>query len=173
MKRDKILSMQEMETVNKNIKCILEQLNRIILGKAETHKMLLAGILSQGHILLEGVPGIGKTTLIKGLSEILKLDFKRAQFTPDLMPSDILGTHILQQTETGNREMVFKAGPVFTNILLADEINRATPKTQAALLEVMQEKTVSMMGETKKLPDPFFVIATQNPIELEGTYPLP
>jgi MoxR-like ATPase len=123
-------------------------------------------------VLLEGLPGLGKTELVKALSRLLSLDFRRIQFTPDLLPTDITGSHILQERE-GRKDFVFHAGPVFTNILLADEINRASPKTQAALLEAMQEHRVTTFGETRVLPDPFFVLATQNPIELEGTYPLP
>jgi MoxR-like ATPase len=122
--------------------------------------------------LLEGVPGVGKTALVKALGQLLNLDFKRVQFTPDLMPSDILGTHILQEGDAG-REMIFRPGPIFTHILLADEINRASPKTQSALLEAMQERCVTLLGTTRELPEPFFVLASQNPIELEGTYPLP
>ncbi len=152
---------------------ILAQLDRMLLGRSELHRMVLVGILSRGHILLEGVPGVGKTAMIKALGQILGLEFKRVQFTPDLMPSDILGAHILRQTADGRREMTFQPGPVFTNILLADEINRASPKTQSALLEAMQERCVTLLGETRELPDPFFVLASQNPIELEGTYPLP
>ncbi|MHC4146902.1 MAG: AAA family ATPase, partial [Planctomycetota bacterium] len=137
------------------------------------HCMVLVGILSRGHILLEGVPGVGKTALVKALGQLMNLEFNRVQFTPDLMPGDILGTHILQEKESGKREMTFEAGPVFSNILLADEINRASPKTQSALLEAMQERSVTLLGQTRSLPDPFFVLASQNPIELEGTYPLP
>jgi len=151
----------------------LEQLGRILLGQTDLHRMVLVGILSRGHILLEGVPGVGKTALVKALGAILNLPFGRVQFTPDLMPADIVGTHILQQTAAGEREMVFRKGPVFTNILLADEINRASPKTQSALLEAMQEGAVTLLGNTRPLPEPFFVLASQNPIELEGTYPLP
>ncbi|MGH8700954.1 MAG: AAA family ATPase, partial [Burkholderiales bacterium] len=134
---------------------------------------MLAGILSRGHILLEGLPGVGKTALVKALGDLLLLQFKRVQFTPDLMPSDILGSHILQETAEGRRAMEFHPGPIFTNLLLADEINRASPKTQSALLEAMQERSVTLLGATRALPDPFFVLASQNPIELEGTYPLP
>ena len=152
---------------------ILAELDRILLGHADLHRLVLTGILSRGNILLEGVPGIGKTALVKALSQIFKLEFNRVQFTPDLMPGDILGMHILQENDEGMREMVFHEGPVFTNLLLADEINRATPKTQSALLEAMQERAVTLMGSTRKLPSPFFVLASQNPIELEGTYPLP
>ncbi|MEM7263667.1 MAG: AAA family ATPase [Planctomycetota bacterium] len=153
---------------------VLRQLDRILLGRSELHRMVLVGILSRGHILLEGLPGVGKTALIKALGQLLRLEFQRVQFTPDLMPSDILGSHLLQEEEGGRgREMVFQPGPIFTNILLADEINRASPKTQSALLEAMQERSVTLMGQTRELPKPFFVLASQNPIELEGTYPLP
>ena len=152
---------------------VMAELDKILLGHAELHRMVLVGILSQGHILLEGVPGVGKTALVKALGELLNLEFNRVQFTPDLMPGDILGTHILQETPEGKREMTFQPGPVFTNILLADEINRASPKTQSAMLEAMQERCVTLLGSTRALPEPFFVLASQNPIELEGTYPLP
>src|SRR3954469_698779 len=151
---------------------LLDQLDAMLLGRPELHRLLLAAILARGHLLLEGVPGVGKTALVKALGELMHLDFKRVQFTPDLMPSDVLGTHILQETPTG-REMTFRPGPVFTHLLLADEINRASPKTQSALLEAMQERCVTLLGTTRELPDPFFVLASQNPIELEGTYPLP
>jgi MoxR-like ATPase len=152
---------------------ILSQLDRILLGRSALHRLMLAGILSRGHLLLEGLPGVGKTALVKALGELLNLQFNRVQFTPDLMPSDILGTHILQENADGKRSMEFHPGPIFTNLLLADEINRASPKTQSALLEAMQERAVTLLGATRPLPDPFFVLASQNPIELEGTYPLP
>lgn len=152
---------------------ILGELDRLLLGRSGFHRLVLVGILSRGHILIEGVPGVGKTALVKALGDILQLQFKRVQFTPDLMPSDILGSHILQDSVAGERQMVFQPGPVFTQILLADEINRASPKTQSALLEAMQEGAVTLLGTTRPLPQPFFVIASQNPIELEGTYPLP
>ena len=152
---------------------ILAELDRILLGRTELHRMVVIGILARGHILLEGVPGLGKTMLAKALGDILGLDLKRVQFTPDLMPGDILGTNILQESDDGQRRLQFQPGPVFTNILLADEINRASPKTQSALLEAMQERAVTMFGTTRPLPDPFFVMASQNPIEFEGTYPLP
>jgi MoxR-like ATPase len=151
----------------------LDQLDRMLLGRADLHRLVLAAILSRGHVLLEGVPGVGKTALVKALGQLLNLQFKRVQFTPDLMPGDILGTHILQESQDGKRDMTFRAGPIFTNILLADEINRASPKTQSALLEAMQERAVTLLGTTRPLPEPFFVLASQNPIELEGTYPLP
>jgi len=152
---------------------ILNELNKILLGKEELHTKVLAALISRGHILFEGLPGVGKTALVKAVGEILSLQFKRIQFTPDLMPSDILGTNILQERESGNREMIFNEGPVFTNILLADEINRASPKTQSALLEAMQEFNVTLLSVTRSLPSPFFVLASQNPIEMEGTYPIP
>ncbi len=152
---------------------VLEALDRVLLGREAFHRLVMTGILSRGHILLEGVPGVGKTALIKALGQILGLEFNRVQFTPDLMPGDILGGHILQETEGGRRQMSFQPGPVFTQILLADEINRASPKTQSALLEAMQERSVTLLGTARTLPEPFFVLASQNPIELEGTYPLP
>jgi len=164
---------EEIKPISARFEALLAELDRILLGRPELHKMVVIGILSRGHVLLEGVPGVGKTALIKTLGELLNLQFSRVQFTPDLMPGDILGTNILQETNSGQREMVFQPGPVFTNILLADEINRASPKTQSALLEAMQEHCVTLLGQTRPLPQPFFVLASQNPIELEGTYPLP
>lgn len=168
-----LLQPAELEPAVALVNQVLAQLDRILLGRPELHRLVLAGILSRGHILLEGLPGVGKTALVKTLSELLQLDFKRVQFTPDLMPSDIVGAHILQDQADGQRAMQFHPGPVFTNLLLADEINRASPKTQAALLEAMQERAVTLLGTTRPLPEPFFVLASQNPIELEGTYPLP
>ncbi len=168
-----LLSPEELAPAVDLTRRALAQMDEVLLGRSELHRMVLAGILSRGHILLEGLPGVGKTAMIKALGQILKLEFRRVQFTPDLMPSDILGTHILRDTPGGGREMTFQSGPVFTNILLADEINRASPKTQSALLEAMQESSVTLLGQTRMLPDPFFVLASQNPIELEGTYPLP
>lgn len=147
-------------------------LNQILFGQEELIDMVIIGLLSRGHVLLEGLPGLGKTQLVKGLSQALTLDFKRVQFTPDLLPGDITGNPILQEID-GRRQFVFQPGPLFANLLLADEINRASPKTQSALLEAMQESRVTVMGETHALPSPFLVLATQNPIELEGTYPLP
>jgi MoxR-like ATPase len=168
-----ILQPAELESAVSLINQALNQLDRILLGRSELHRLVFTGILSRGHILLEGLPGVGKTALVKTLGELLNLEFKRVQFTPDLMPSDIVGAHILQEQADGQRVMEFHPGPVFTNLLLADEINRASPKTQSALLEAMQERTVTLLGTTRRLPDPFFVLASQNPIELEGTYPLP
>ena len=145
-----------------------------IVGQADVVEQLLIGLLTGGHCLLEGVPGLGKTLLVRSLGEALELGFRRVQFTPDLMPSDILGTELLEEDHgTGKRHFRFQPGPIFTNLLLADELNRTPPKTQAALLEAMQEKTVSYGGVTHVLPKPFFVLATQNPLEQAGTYPLP
>lgn len=145
-----------------------------IVGQENVVEQLLISLLAGGHCLLEGVPGLGKTLLVRSLSQALELDFRRIQFTPDLMPSDILGTEILEEDHgTGKRYFKFQKGPVFTNLLLADELNRTPPKTQAALLEAMQEHTVSYGGTTYPLPEPFFVLATQNPLEQAGTYPLP
>ena len=147
---------------------------RVIIGQEEVVDLLVTCLLAGGHALVEGVPGLGKTLLVRTLGQALDLQFRRVQFTPDLMPSDILGTEILEEDHgTGHRHFKFQPGPVFTNLLLADELNRTPPKTQAALLEAMQEKTVSYAGVTHELPAPFFVLATQNPLEQAGTYPLP
>ena len=148
------------------------EIGREMVGQAEVVEHLLLAVIAGGNVLLEGVPGLGKTHLVRVLSRVLDLPFSRIQFTPDLMPADITGTNILVRTETGNA-FRFQEGPLFASIVLADEINRATPKTQAALLEAMQEHSVTVAGETRKLPEPYFVLATQNPIEQEGTYPLP
>lgn len=151
---------------------IEEEVGRVIVGQRDVVRKVLNAFFAGGHVLLEGAPGLGKTLLVKTLSNALGLDFKRIQFTPDLMPSDIVGTQVLTEG-VGERHFEFKRGPIFANIVLADEINRATPKTQSALLEAMEEQQVSVFGETYKLESPFFVLATQNPIEIEGTYPLP
>ncbi|MBI5760108.1 MAG: MoxR family ATPase [Planctomycetales bacterium] len=150
-----------------------EELHKVIIGQDAVIEQILAAIFTGGHCLLVGVPGLAKTLLVSTIARILDVQFKRIQFTPDLMPSDITGTTVLDETESGKREFRFVNGPVFTNILLADEINRTPPKTQAALLQAMQEHEVTIGQTTYPLPDPFFVIATQNPIEQEGTYPLP
>ena len=168
-----LLTPEEIAPVRTDLDRTLAALDAMLLGRPALHRLVLAGILARGHILLEGLPGLGKTALVKALSEILDLESKRVQFTPDLMPTDILGAHMLETAADGTRAMVFKPGPVFCNLLLADEINRASPKTQSAMLETMQERAVTLMGVTRPLPDPFFVLASQNPIELEGTYPLP
>ena len=149
------------------------ELGKVIVGQHETVEQLLAAIFTRGHVLLEGVPGLAKTLMVSTLANIMDVSFKRIQFTPDLMPSDITGTQVLEEDESGKRSFRFVEGPIFTNILLADEINRTPPKTQAALLEAMQERQVTVGNDTKQLPSPFFTIATQNPIEQEGTYPLP
>ena len=149
------------------------ELAKVIIGQTEVIEQLLAAIFTRGHCLLEGVPGLAKTLLVSTLADILDVSFKRIQFTPDLMPSDITGTQVLEEDEHGRRSFRFVEGPIFANVLLADEINRTPPKTQAALLEAMQERQVTVGRETYRLPDPFFTIATQNPIEQEGTYPLP
>jgi len=149
------------------------ELQKVIIGQDEVIEQLFAAIFTRGHCLLEGVPGLAKTLMVSTLSRILDVNFNRIQFTPDLMPSDIIGTNLLDEDESGRRSFRFEEGPVFTNILLADEINRTPPKTQAALLQAMQERQVSVGRTTYDLPEPFFTIATQNPIEQEGTYPLP
>lgn len=146
---------------------------KTIVGMQDTVRNTLTAIFAGGHVLLEGTPGLGKTLLVRSIAQTMGLRFKRIQFTSDLMPSDITGTQVLTETEEGRRQFVFKHGPIFANIVLADEINRAGPKTQSALLEAMEEQQVSVLGNTMALPQPFFVLATQNPIELEGTYPLP
>jgi MoxR-like ATPase len=148
------------------------EIGRVIVGQSDVVRGVLIGILAGGHVLLEGVPGLGKTMLIRTLGQVLNLKFSRIQFTPDLMPADIVGTEILIDQD-GQRTFKFQAGPVFANLVLADEINRATPKTQSALLEAMQEHSVTVAQETYQLEEPFFVMATQNPLEMEGTYPLP
>jgi len=151
-----------------------EAIAQVIVGQRDVVEQLLIGLLAGGHCLLEGVPGLGKTLLVRSLGQALALDFRRIQFTPDLMPSDIVGTEILEEDHgTGKRYFKFQQGPVFTNLLLADELNRTPPKTQSALLEAMQERTISYAGTTHVLPQPFFVLATQNPLEQAGTYPLP
>ncbi|MFN7182071.1 MAG: AAA family ATPase [Planctomycetota bacterium] len=154
------------------IENIYEQINNYFLGQSENLRYAICSILSGGHILIEGLPGLGKTLLAKLLSSAFNLEFSRIQFTPDLMPADITGTNILME-EDGRRTFQFQRGPIFTNFLLADEINRASPKTQSALLEAMQEGSVTVLNKKYELPRPFIVFATQNPIELEGTYPLP
>src|SRR5580700_1028574 len=160
------------ERVSEGRERILSELRKVIVGQDEVVEQVLIALFTGGHCLITGVPGLAKTLLIKTLAEILDLDFKRIQFTPDLMPSDITGTEILDE-EQGTRRLRFVKGPIFAQIILADEINRTPPKTQAALLEAMQEFHVTAAGRTYPLEQPFFVLATQNPIELEGTYPLP
>ena len=151
---------------------IERELRTVMVGQAAMLRDTLTCLLAGGHVLLEGVPGLGKTMLVRTLGQVLSLRFSRIQFTPDLMPADIVGTNIIQDTD-GGRRFAYQAGPLFANLVLADEVNRATPKTQSAMLEAMQERAVTVGTETRRLPSPFFVLATQNPIELEGTYPLP
>ena len=163
-----------LEKLSEAYKSVRGELSKVIVGQNEVIEQLMIAIFARGHCLLEGVPGLAKTLMISTLARTLNLDFSRIQFTPDLMPSDIVGTEVIQEDKTtGSREFKFLQGPVFSNIVLADEINRTPPKTQAALLEAMQEKQVTIGGERRALPSPFFVLATQNPIEQEGTYTLP
>jgi MoxR-like ATPase len=161
------------DKLQETVAAVRQETARVIVGQDEIVEQLLTSLLCKGHCLLVGVPGLAKTLLVSTLGRILGLKFQRIQFTPDLMPTDIVGSEILQNSADGNREFQFVPGPVFTNLLLADEINRTPPKTQAALLEAMQEKQVTVNGQTRRLEEPFIVFATQNPIEHEGTYPLP
>jgi MoxR-like ATPase len=167
-----LLSPESVSRAGEQLQRLVSGMQSTILGQEALIENVVICLLARGHVLLEGLPGLGKTELVKSLSTLLGLQFRRIQFTPDLLPGDILGSPILQDTPDGRR-LVFHPGPVFSNLVLADEINRATPKTQAAMLEAMQEHRVTVMGQTSELPQPFFVLATQNPIELEGTYPLP
>ncbi len=164
---------QTAERFPANFAALRDEIARAYLGSAAPIDALLTAFFAGGHVLLEGAPGLGKTTLVQAAADALDLEFRRVQFTPDLMPADITGTRVLEEDERGARRFVFHRGPVFTNVLLADEINRATPRTQSALLEAMQEAQVTVFGERLELAPPFFVAATQNPIEMEGTYPLP
>jgi len=163
----------EIEKFRKNFNDISEEIGNEIVGQKDVVQRILIAFFANGHVLLEGLPGLGKTLLVKSLSKALGFDFKRIQFTPDLMPADIIGTQIVVERSEGRKEFEFSAGPLFSNIILADEINRATPKTQSAMLEAMEERQITVAGKTHKLEEPFFVMATQNPIEMEGTYPLP
>lgn len=165
-------SESELAAASSSLQSLRKALQGVLFGQEALIDMVLTGLLARGHLLLEGLPGLGKTELVKGLSKAIGLEARRIQFTPDLLPGDITGNPLLQETEHGRR-FVFQPGPVFASLVLADEINRASPKTQSALLEAMQERRVTVMGESHILPEPFFVLATQNPIELEGTYPLP
>ncbi|HOA74373.1 MAG TPA: MoxR family ATPase [Phycisphaerae bacterium] len=162
-----------LESFRKSYQLIIAEVEKVVIGQREVFDQIFAAILARGHCLLVGVPGLAKTLMVSTAAQIMTLSFKRIQFTPDLMPSDITGTNIIDEPERGRREFRFVQGPVFANIILADEINRTPPKTQAALLQAMQEREVTVGQETYPLPNPFFVIATQNPIEQEGTYPLP
>src|SRR6187399_2191127 len=164
---------QQIASFRQAFSALREEIGKVIVGHNEIVDGTLIAVFAGGHVLLEGVPGLGKTLLVRTLSEVLDLSFNRIQFTPDLMPADILGTNIVMEGADGRREFQFQHGPIFAHLILADEINRATPKTQSAMLEAMQEKKVTAAGEIRKLTEPFFVMATQNPIDQEGTYPLP
>ncbi len=167
---------QELEAMHADLAALTAEIGRVIVGQQRVIRSAITCLLAGGHGLIEGVPGLGKTLLIRTLAQAVHLEFSRIQFTPDLMPADIVGTSVLLQAEgdlAGKPVLQYQPGPIFANIVLADEINRATPKTQSALLEAMAEGTVTAGGETRKLPDPFLVLATQNPLEMEGTYPLP
>lgn len=168
-----LVAPHEIQQAQEVVQRLMGGLKQAILGQDALLRLVVIALLARGHMLLEGLPGLGKTELIKSLSRLLNLDFRRLQFTPDLLPSDIVGSPILEEGQQGRRSLIFHKGPIFANLVLADEINRASPKTQSALLEAMQEHRVTVLGETHPLPLPFFVLATQNPIELEGTYPLP
>src|SRR5213593_3846098 len=164
---------QQIQTFRQAYSALRAEIGKVIVGHEAIVDGTLIALFAGGHVLLEGVPGLGKTLLVRTLNEVLDLSFNRIQFTPDLMPADILGTNIVMEAAGGRREFQFQRGPIFAHLVLADEINRATPKTQSALLEAMQEHQVTAGGELRKLVEPFFVMATQNPIDQEGTYPLP
>ena len=166
-------NIENVKSFSAKVASIREELAKDVVGNAEVIENIIISIISGGNVLLEGVPGVGKTRLVRSLSRTLGLPFSRIQFTPDLMPSDVTGTNIIQKDKDGNMNTVFQRGPIFANLVLADEINRATPKTQSAMLEVMQEHKVTVGGETYTIDEPFFVMATENPIEQDGTYPLP
>src|SRR5215468_5702332 len=161
------------EEFHNTASAIVREVGNVIVGQDDVVRHVLICVIAGGHALLEGVPGLGKTSLIRTLGDALHLQFSRIQFTPDLMPADVTGTNIMEEDDDGRRAFRFQAGPIFANLVLADEINRATPKTQSALLEAMQEKTVTVANQSYHLELPFFVLATQNPLEMEGTYPLP
>ena len=163
----------QIQSFRENYEALRAEIGKVIVGHDAIVEGTLIALLAGGHVLLEGVPGLGKTLLVRTLSEVLDISFNRIQFTPDLMPADILGTNIVMEAPGGRREFQFQKGPIFAHLILADEINRATPKTQSALLEAMQEHSVTAGGEIRRLVEPFFVMATQNPIDQEGTYPLP
>ncbi|NQF15253.1 MoxR family ATPase [Brevibacillus sp. HB1.3] len=167
------MAQQTLEDCLQRVELVRQEIGKVLVGQKDVVEQLLWAVFAGGHALLEGVPGLGKTLLVRTLSQAFELSFQRIQFTPDLMPTDITGTNILLVDEKGQQSFQFQHGPIFAHVVLADEINRATPKTQSALLEAMQERTVSAGGVTRSLPEPFFVLATQNPLEQEGTYPLP
>jgi MoxR-like ATPase len=164
---------KEIDRFHRQYQSVQSEMSRVIVGNQDVVSGIMSCLLTRGHVLLEGIPGLGKTKIVHTLANVLNLKFNRIQFTPDLMPGDIIGTNVVRETEDGEKYLDFQPGPIFCNLMLADEVNRATPKSQSALLEAMQEKSVSVGKVTYKLEEPFFVMATQNPIELEGTYPLP
>jgi len=168
-----MITEENIKKFSKQCDNIFEQIGRDVIGQKDVIEGAVIAMIAGGNVLLEGVPGVGKTRLVRTLGRVFDLPFSRIQFTPDLMPADVTGTNIIVKDESGNSSFQFQPGPIFSNIILADEINRATPKTQSALLEAMQEHTVTVMGVSRKLNEPFFVLATQNPIEQDGTYPLP
>ncbi len=167
-----LLTSEQVGPGRQRLQALIAALGKVIFGRPEVTTAAAVSLVCRGHMLFEGLPGLGKTELVRGLAGLLDLPFRRIQFTPDLMPSDITGSPLLEEHD-GRRRLVFQPGPIFANLVLADEINRASPKTQSALLEAMQERSVTVLGETHRLPEPFVVMATQNPIDLEGTFPLP
>ncbi|MFN9040049.1 MAG: AAA family ATPase, partial [Planctomyces sp.] len=173
MTNEAALLQQQLQNFRSDFHRLRSEISRVIVGQTDILDDTLIALIAGGHVLLEGVPGLGKTLTVRTLASALQLDFRRIQFTPDLMPADLIGTQVLAESADGRRVFDFQKGPLFTNILLADEINRATPKTQSALLESMQEHSVTVAGATHRLSEPFFVMATQNPLEMEGTYPPP
>ncbi len=166
-------NIEKVKQFSETVSAIRNEIRKDVVGQNDIVDNVLIAIISGGNVLLEGIPGVGKTRLVRTLGKVMNLPFSRIQFTPDLMPSDVTGTNVIEKDVNGNMKMVFQKGPIFANLVLADEINRATPKTQAAMLEVMQEHKVTVANETYKMAEPFFVLATQNPIEQDGTYPLP
>jgi MoxR-like ATPase len=164
---------RQIEDFRSRFEHVRDEISRIIVGNEDVIANVMTCLIARGHVLLEGIPGVGKTKLVQTMADAMHLKFSRIQFTPDLMPGDIIGTNVVREDESGHKSFEFQPGPIFANMVLADEINRATPKTQSALLEAMQENSVSAGGKTHALDQPFFVLATQNPIEMEGTYPLP
>ncbi len=164
---------EQLDRVRQDFLALRDEVGKVIVGQIDILDDTLTALIAGGHVLLEGVPGLGKTLLVRTLADALHLKFQRIQFTPDLMPADLIGTNVVLETPEGGKRFEFQPGPIFGNIILADEINRATPKTQSALLEAMQEHSVTVAGHTHRLTEPFFVLATQNPLEMEGTYPLP
>ncbi len=164
---------KQLETFRKDFDALRREIGKVVVGQRDVVDGILTAVVTGGHVLLEGVPGIGKTLLVDTLANVVQLSFQRIQFTPDLMPADLLGTYVVMETPEGRRTFEFQKGPIFSNIILADQINRGTPKTQSAMLEAMEGQAITVANETFQLPQPFFVMATQNPLEMEGTFPLP